>query len=333
MMLLLASCVRYATDAEMAAARAPWVACVDSAVDRLDDGKADPATLAHGIELSCAALYAKVIEANLTGFQTQEGRAYLRRQLEDAAEPAVAASILAHRASRPPPPSAAAPATGSFKDAAAAYEHGDDATALRLLRPLAAEGNATAQVILGFMYANGNGVPQDHAEAITWFRKAAEQGDTKAEASLGLSYEFGIGVERDPAAAATWLRKAAAQGDVKAELYLASMLADGPRAQRNRAEAAQWYRKAADQGEVEAQSSLGLLYYRGDGIERDYVQAYKWLSLAAGQAPASEGTTGKAAARAEIVRLRDAVAAKLTPEQLAEAQRRAAEWQAARSGQ
>jgi hypothetical protein len=34
---------------------------------------------------------------------------------------------------------------GPFEDAVAAYKHGDYATALRLLRPLAEQGNARAQ--------------------------------------------------------------------------------------------------------------------------------------------------------------------------------------------
>ncbi len=50
-----------------------------------------------------------------------------------------------------------------FEDAKAAYDRGDYATALRLLRPLAELGNAAAQHYLGKMYADGMGVPQDDA--------------------------------------------------------------------------------------------------------------------------------------------------------------------------
>ena len=38
------------------------------------------------------------------------------------------------------------------------------------------------------MYANGEGVPEDHAEAVRWFRLAAEQGDAEAQYNLGLMY-------------------------------------------------------------------------------------------------------------------------------------------------
>ncbi len=52
-------------------------------------------------------------------------------------------------------------------DAIAAQNKGDYATALRLLRPLAEGGNATAQYNLGGLYASGQGVPQNYAEAVS----------------------------------------------------------------------------------------------------------------------------------------------------------------------
>jgi uncharacterized protein len=66
---------------------------------------------------------------------------------------------------------------GPVEDAAAAYKRGDYATAMRLFRPLADEGDASAQVVLGFMYKRGQGVPQDFAAAVRWYRLAADQGD------------------------------------------------------------------------------------------------------------------------------------------------------------
>ena len=42
-------------------------------------------------------------------------------------------------------------------------------------------GLAEAQASLGFMYAEGRGVPQDDGEAVQWYRKAAEQGHSKAQ--------------------------------------------------------------------------------------------------------------------------------------------------------
>ena len=97
-----------------------------------------------------------------------------------------------------------------------AYQAGDYATALQEWRPLAEQGNATAQFNLGFMYYNGKGVPQDYAEAFKWWRLAAEQGDAIAQSNLGSLYEYGQGVPQDNVMAHMWYNLAAANGDDKA---------------------------------------------------------------------------------------------------------------------
>jgi hypothetical protein len=82
-------------------------------------------------------------------------------------------------------------------------------------------------------------------------------------------------------------------------------------------EMAKWYRKAADQGYNIAQGFLGTAYKHGWGVPQDYVQAYLWFQLAAAHGwPASD---------------RDIVAAKMTPAQIAEAKKAAAEWRPAAS--
>ena len=76
----------------------------------------------------------------------------------------------------------AAPAVaGPFEDTVAAYGRGDYATALRLGRPLADQGNPSAQAMLGLMYVLGRGVPQDYAAALTWYHKAADKGLASAQ--------------------------------------------------------------------------------------------------------------------------------------------------------
>ena len=107
------------------------------------------------------------------------------------------------------------------------------------------QGDATAQSKLGWMYATGDGVPQDHGEAVKWLRRAADQGNVAAEINLAVSYAKGNGVAQDYA------------------------------------EAANWYRKAADQGNGAAQRNLGAMYLEGQGVPQDYVLAYVWLDIAA----------------------------------------------------
>ena len=58
-----------------------------------------------------------------------------------------------------------APAWAGLDEGVAAYKRGDYATALREWRPLAKQGNAKAQFVLGVMYDKGRGVPQDYAKA------------------------------------------------------------------------------------------------------------------------------------------------------------------------
>ncbi len=110
----------------------------------------------------------------------------------------------------------AAPAWADFQAAWEAYERGDYATALREWRPLAEQGDATAQFNVGLMYVDGLGVPKDYAEAVRWLRKAAEQGDTDAQNYLGVMYDYGPGVPQDYVQAHMWYNLAAARGNESA---------------------------------------------------------------------------------------------------------------------
>ena len=105
---------------------------------------------------------------------------------------------------------------GPFEDLAdgwAAYAREDYATAIKLWRPLAAQGDAYAQAYLGPMYEQGQGVPQDYAEAVRWYKLAAAQGQAEAQSNLGLMYGKGQGVPQDYVRAHLWFNLAAAKGD------------------------------------------------------------------------------------------------------------------------
>lgn len=101
-------------------------------------------------------------------------------------------------------------AAGSIEDGQGAYDRGDYATALQLLRPLAEHGDAHAQYLLGLSYDLGHGVPKDSAEAASWYRRAADQGVVGAQADLGTLYASGRGVPQDYAKAISLWREAAA---------------------------------------------------------------------------------------------------------------------------
>jgi uncharacterized protein len=76
-------------------------------------------------------------------------------------------------------------AAGALEDGVAAYEKGDYTTALRLLRPIADQGDAGAQYNLGLMYANGQGVPQDYAAAANWCAKRPSKAITGLKSTSG----------------------------------------------------------------------------------------------------------------------------------------------------
>jgi TPR repeat protein len=72
-----------------------------------------------------------------------------------------------------------------FEEGVKAFEGGNYPTAMRLLRPLAAEGDPRAQFHLGVMYEEGLGVSVDYTEALGWLLQAAEQGSSEAKNHLG----------------------------------------------------------------------------------------------------------------------------------------------------
>jgi len=65
--------------------------------------------------------------------------------------------------------------------------------------------------MLGIMYANGRGVPQDYAEAMKWCRLAAEQGYARAQYMLGIMYANGRGVPQNDVQAHMWFNLAASR--------------------------------------------------------------------------------------------------------------------------
>ena len=159
----------------------------------------------------------------------------------------------------------------------------------------------------------------EDATALEEWRPLAEQGDAEAQARLGGMYLSGQGVTQDYAEAVKWYRLAAEQGYADAQDELGAMYMDGQGVTQDYAEAARWYRLAAEQGETSAQFALGFMYNRGRGITQDYVQAHMWLNLAAGRMP--PGLLRDTAAGS-----RDTIAKRMTPAQVAEAQRLAREW-------
>ncbi|MEQ3708137.1 tetratricopeptide repeat protein, partial [Tateyamaria sp.] len=161
-----------------------------------------------------------------------------------------------------------------------AAQVGDFETALREWQPLADQGNASAQVMLGWMYRTGRGVSQDNVEAAKWYRLAADQGNSNAQTSLGMMYGIGRGVPQDYSEAAKRYRLAAEQGNADAQANLGWMYDNGRGVPQDYADAAKWYRLAAEQGDADARFYLGTLYDDGQGVEKDNLYALMWFNIA-----------------------------------------------------
>ena len=111
-------------------------------------------------------------------------------------------------------------ANEAFEKGAEAFLNGDYITAAKWLHKAAEQGDADAQYILGLMYYEGKGVPQNFAETAKWFLKAAEQGDAYAQYNLGLMYYNGKGVPQSYMQSYIWLSIAAANlsGDLREKI-------------------------------------------------------------------------------------------------------------------
>lgn len=110
----------------------------------------------------------------------------------------------------------------------------------------------------------------------------------------------------------------ALRGSAKAQALLGFMYENGFGAPQAYDAAADLYLHAAARGNPFGQAMLGLLYDKGHGVPQDYILAYKWLNLAAARAPKRE--------RDYYLRLRNAVASKMSPDQIVAGQRLALLW-------
>lgn len=114
----------------------------------------------------------------------------------------------------------------------------------------------------------------------------------------------------------------ALRGNANAQAFLGFMYENGYGAPQAYDAAADLYIDAAIRGNSFGQCMLGLMYDKGHGVERDVVLAYKWLNLAAARATRRE--------RDYFLRLRNAVASKMSPAQIREGQRLALIWELGR---
>lgn len=187
--------------------------------------------------------------------------------------------------------------------------HGQDETALSEDYRLACEGgNLNGCVLLGVMYANGEGVTQDHVRAVQLIRQACEGGNLYGCVLLGVMYADGQGVTQDDVRAVQLYRQACEGGSARGCANLGFMYDTGRGVTQDYVRAVQLYRQACEGGNSQGCANLGIMYYNGQGVIQDYVRAHALSNIAASQ--------GEEAARS----YRDIIARNMTPQQIAEAQ-------------
>ena len=138
------------------------------------------------------------------GIFARDGRELVRKlrwwRLMAASGVLMCAALVANPASADP-----------LRDGIRAYLAHDYVTAARIFTDLAPHGNPVAQTYLGYMYANGKGVPQDFVVSAGWYSCASQQGVAEAQYELGLMYDKAQGVPQDYVAAYALLNLAVAK--------------------------------------------------------------------------------------------------------------------------
>lgn len=129
-----------------------------------------------------------------------------------------------------------------------------------------------------------SGGKQNH-EAVNFeqTKQQALKGDAKAELKLGLIYHEGNGVIKSPKEATEWFKKASEHGNMEAAYHYGTALLKGTGILQNYKEAIFWLEKSARSGYKQAQYDLGNIYRYKTGVEADPKRSYLWFSLAAAQ--------------------------------------------------
>jgi len=144
-------------------------------------------------------------------------------------------------------------------------------------------GFVDAQYRLGVLYFNGTPeIPKDYDKAYQWLQKALENGNTDAKPKLEGLYKTDAGKVVNLNESPEILHQVASSGNKQARYLYSEKLLKGEGYPQDKAKAIAMLTEDAQQGFVKAQKRLGELYYFGDGVPLDYYEAYAWSMAYAG---------------------------------------------------
>lgn len=189
------------------------------------------------------------------------------------------------------------------------------------LNQVAKTGDVESQYKLGREALDGkNGWGRNIDAALLWLNKAADQNHTGALHLLGVIYAHGTdGVEIDKSKAVSYYMRAAKLGYGGSQNNLAWAYYQGDGVDKNIYEAIYWATKATERGDYFSYGSLGAIRLDTDVFVRDDLETYKWLRLGTSLMP--EGT----AKQGDLKKLEE-VKARMTPEQINQAEKLVKEW-------
>lgn len=187
-------------------------------------------------------------------------------------------------------------AFAGFEEGKSAYDRKDWVAAITNLRPLAEAGDDRAMIILGNMYNEGLGVLQNSQEALGLYKRAAtEKNNPEGMIAVAAMYTSGIGVNRNINTSLQWFRRAALLGNQMGAFFYATILFRG--------------NKSAT-----------------DDIKPDFYNSYKWFRIVSQE---TEYPKFQQMAQAFSKRIAEQ---KLKPEEVARADKEAADWQPVKVG-
>ncbi len=132
------------------------------------------------------------------------------------------------------------------------------------------------QYVLGYMYANGEGVEKDALEGEKWYMRAAKGDYAPAQVALALIYRE----RQDVKLSIEWLHKAAKQKEPYAWYALGEYYESGVGVFQDKEKALKSYMLAANAGVVNAIVKLALFYHQGRGVTVDKQKALAYYEQA-----------------------------------------------------
>lgn len=154
----------------------------------------------------------------------------------------------------------------------------------------------------------------DHQASFACIEQLAQSGNATAQLALGGFYAGGYGVPQDAQQAVSWYEKSAAGGNDIAMSRLGQAYLTGTGVTQDYGQAAAWFARAASAGDAWSMEKLGALYETGQGVGQDNVKAYQWYDIAAARGDS------------HAAQLRDALAPKMSEDQIAAAKKDSSQW-------